>query len=386
MRFSVSSQLRESFHGMANRSPRVRTVRRAIRPACLVLLLAVSSLAQAQVSNRAEIDTYLQQAVQRTKIPGLVALVVDKDQVIYRAALGRRNVAADEPMTMNTIFNLASMTKPVATTAIMMLVEDGTLSLDDPNSRFLPEFVNLEVIEEFDETDGSYTTRPATGEVTIRHLLSHSSGLAYGFASDIVAQLAAGAGPANDLPLLYDPGASWTYAGGIGIVATVLERIEGRGLDSFIRERIFEPLGMHDTSYIVPAAKHDRVVTVHRPEDGALVESRRPVDIRSAVSGDGGLYGTAGDYGKFIQLFLNDGVAPSWVRLLSAESIRLMGQNQLSSVHVSLQDEPLPDLSRGFPVGAGRDGFGLGVQVTGEHNDRHMRAPGSMSWAGLFNT
>ena len=90
--------------------------------------------------------------------------------------------------------------------------------------------------------------------MTIRHLLSHSSGLAYGFASDIVAQLAAGAGAANDLPLLYDPGASWTYAGGIGIVATVLERIEGRGLDSFIRERIFEPLGMHDTSYIVPAA------------------------------------------------------------------------------------------------------------------------------------
>ena len=155
MRFSVSSQLRESFHGMANRSPRVRTVRTRDST-------SLSRPAACRVQPRA--GTSVQPGGDRyLSSPGgpahedsrLVALVVDKDQVIYRAALGRRNVAADEPMTMNTIFNLASMTKPVATTAIMMLVEDGTLSLDDPISRFLPEFVNLEVIEEFDETDGS---------------------------------------------------------------------------------------------------------------------------------------------------------------------------------------------------------------------------------------
>ena len=351
----------------------------------VVLLSALPSLAQAQVSNRAEIDTYLQQAVQRTKIPGIVALAVDRDDVIYSVAVGRRNVAAGEPMTIDTIFSLASMTKPVAAAALMMLVEEGALRLDDPISTYVPEFANRAVIERFEPTDGSYTTRPARGEVTISHLLSHSSGLAYGFANDIVAQLS-GSGPANGLPLLYDPGTKWTYAGGIGIVARVLERFEGRGLDSFVRERIFEPLGMHDTSYIVPAAKHERVVTVHRSEAGTLVESPRPVDIRSNVSGDGGLYGTAGDYAKFIQLFLNDGVAPNGARLLSAESIRLMGQNQLGAVRVTRQDEPSPDVARAFPVGAGRDGFGLGFQVTGEHHDRHIRAPGSMSWAGLFNT
>ena len=181
-------------------------------------------------------------------------------------------------------------------------------------------------------------------------------------------------------------GRGWSYAGGIGIVGRVLERIEGRGLDSYIRERIFEPLGMHDTSYIVPAAKHHRVATAHRPENGVLVERPRPVDIRSTVSGDGGLYGTAGDYAKFIQLFLNHGVTPDGTRLMSAESIRLMGENQLGSVRVSLQDEPLPDRARAFPVGAGRDGFGLGFQVTGQHTDRHIRRPGSMSWAGILNT
>ena len=282
-----------------------------------------------------------------------MALAVDKDQVIYSAAVGLRNVVDEHPMDLNTIFGLASMTKPVATTAIMMLVEEGELDLDDPISKYVSWFENREVIDQFDATDGSYTTRPATGEVTIRHLLSHSSGLAYGFANNVVTQLSVGGRSATDLPLLYDPGAGWSYARGIGIVARVLERIEGRGLDSFIRERIFEPLGMHDTSYIVPAAKHDRVVTVHRPEAGVVVESLRPVDIRSNVSGNAGLYGTAGDYAKFIQLFLNNGVAPNGTRLLSAESIRVMGQ----------------DRARAFPEGAGRDGFGLG---TGEHNDRHI--------------
>ena len=361
-------------------------MRQTILRAGVLLLCALPSLAQAQVSNRAEIDSYLEQAVQNTKIPGLVALAVDKDQVIYSAAVGLRNVVDEHPMDLNTIFGLASMTKPVATTAIMMLVEEGELDLDDPISKYVSWFENREVIDQFDATDGSYTTRPATGEVTIRHLLSHSSGLAYGFANNVVTQLSVGGRSATDLPLLYDPGAGWSYARGIGIVARVLERIEGRGLDSFIRERIFEPLGMHDTSYIVPAAKHDRVVTVHRPEAGVVVESLRPVDIRSNVSGNAGLYGTAGDYAKFIQLFLNNGVAPNGTRLLSAESIRVMGQNQLGSVRVSLQDEPRPDRARAFPEGAGRDGFGLGFQVTGEHNDRHIRAPGSMSWAGILNT
>ena len=204
---------------------------------------------------------------------------------------------------MDTIFNLASMTKPIAATAIMMLVEEGTLSLDDQISTYVPAYANREVIDQFDATDGSYTTRPATGVVTLKHLLSHSSGLAYGFANDIVAQLTGVSGSANDLPLVHDPGAGWTYAGGIGIVATVLERIEGRGLDSFIRERIFDPLRMDDTSYIVPAAKHGRVVTAHESEDGVLVEIPRPLDIRSTVSGDGGLFGTAADYAKFISCF-----------------------------------------------------------------------------------
>ncbi|MEE2636622.1 MAG: serine hydrolase domain-containing protein [Acidobacteriota bacterium] len=352
----------------------------------LSLLLFCHSLASAQVSNPAVLNAFLSEAVDNTKIPGVVALAVDKNQVIYRGVFGHRDVAAGEPMMSDTIFNLASMTKPVAATAIMMLVEEGKLALDDPISAYLPTLGGREVIDAFDQSDGSYSTRPAVREITIRHLLSHSSGLAYGFASHVIAQISGGSGTANDLPLLHDPGDGWTYAGGIGLVATLLERIEGQGLDSFIEQRIFAPLGMHDTSYIVPADKHARVVTVHASTDDGLTESPRPVDVRSPVSGDGGLYGTASDYAKFIQLFLNEGVAPDGTRLLSTESIRLMGQNQLGGVTVRSQDEPFPNRARSFPLGAGRDGFGLGFQITAGPADTGMRTPGSMSWAGIFNT
>jgi CubicO group peptidase (beta-lactamase class C family) len=143
---------------------------------------------------------------------------------------------------------------------------------------------------------------------------------------------------------------------------------------------------MHDTSYVVPASKRDRVAPPFRLTDGALVESTLAAEVRSPVSADGGLYSTAADYAKYIRLILNGGRAPDGRRLLSEESVRLLGRNQLGSVKVSLQDEPAPQLARAFPLGAGRDGFGLGFQVTGDPRQPGMRAPGALSWAGIYNT
>jgi CubicO group peptidase (beta-lactamase class C family) len=143
---------------------------------------------------------------------------------------------------------------------------------------------------------------------------------------------------------------------------------------------------MTDTGYAVPSEKRERVVAVHRMTESGLVEAPVTGEVRSAVSGDGGLYSTAPDYAKFIQLVLNRGVAPDGARVLAAQSLEEMGRNQLGAVLVELQDEPLPLLARAFPLGAGRDGFGLGFQVTGEHDERGTRAPGSLSWAGIFNT
>lgn len=353
----------------------------------VLTVVAFSASASAELPNADEIDAYLREAVEVTGIPGIVALVVDRDEILYSGAFGLRNVERGEPMRMDTIFRIASMTKPVAATAIMMLVEEGELSLDDPIARYVPSFAKREVIRSFDAADASYVGRPPATQATIRQLMSHSSGLAYPFASIEINALTA-AGVDNDaMPLLYDPGTGWSYAGGIAIVGHVLERIEGVGLDTFMRDRLFIPLGMTDTSFIVPARKHDRVVTTQsRGADGKLVESQNGPDIRAEVSGDGGLQSTAADYAKFIQLFLNDGVAPNGKRLLSRETIREMTRNQLENGTVTLQDEPTPALARAFPLGAGRDGFGLGFQVTGQDGDAGLRALGSLSWAGIFNT
>jgi len=353
------------------------------------LVLCSVQAAFAELDNAGELDAYLERQIDATIIPGAVALVVDADDVLYEGAFGVRNAAAGEAMTSDTIFRIASMTKPVAATVIMMLVDEGKLDLDDPIARYVPAFAERQVIEVFDAATGSYTTRPAASAATIRHLLSHSSGLAYPFASDVVSSISASDdAPDGDVfPLLYDPGTAWSYAGGIAIVGRVAESIEGVGLDTLMRERLFVPLGMEDTSFIVRAEALDRVATIHRlVDDGTLVEAENPAHVRSAVSGDGGLNSTAADYARFVQFFLNDAVAPDGTRLLSRAAVREMTRSQLGVRTVTLQDEPTPLLARAFPLGAGRDGFGLGFQVTGEHDSATVRAPGSLSWAGIFNT
>ena len=354
----------------------------------IALLASVTVTAQGQLNNSAAIDDYLEQAVSTTKIPGVVALVIDNENVLYSAAFGNQNATAEIPMSMGTLFNIASMTKPVAATAIMMLVEEGKLDLDDPISKYVPELSGKTVISTFKDEDAAYTTRPARQEITIRNLMSHSSGLAYGFSSTTVFRLNGGNAFADnaDLALLYDPGTAWSYATGIAIVANVLETITGQSLDVFLAERIFEPLGMIDTTYVVPPGKIGRVATIHNMTEQGLVEAPVPDEVQSSVSGDHGLYSTAPDYAKFIQLFLNNGLAPDGARLLEEDTLRIMGENQLGDARVSLQDEPTPSIARAFPLGAGRDGFGVGFQVTGLHKDPKIRSPGSMSWAGLLNT
>ena len=350
-------------------------------------LMAPALLSAAELADPAAIERFLESEVAARNLPGLVALVTDEDEVIYVSAHGQRNVAGGLPMTTDTIFRIASMTKPIAAAAIMMLVEEGRLSLDAPIGDYVEEYADARVITGPVGADGSFSTRPAAQPITIRHLLSHSSGLAYGFASDTVTALNAAGVNGADVPLLYDPGEAWSYAGGIAIVGRVLEEIEGIGLDEFLGQRLFEPLGMTDTSFAVPTVKNERVTTTHgRDDTGALIENPNADEIRSAPSGDGGLNSTAGDYSRFIQLILNDGVAPDGQRLLRPESVAELGRNQLGDVRVSLQDEPNPALARAFPLGAGRDGFGLGFQVTGAHEDPDVRTPGSMSWAGIQNT
>ena len=357
-----------------------------------VAFVALASAPWAAAQNRlptsAAIDSYLTGVVRDTRIPGIVALVVDADSVVYTGAFGRQNVAASVPMAADSIFRIASMTKPVTSVAVMMLVQEGDIGLDDPVSQYLPAFEDLKVIENFNAADKSYTTRPAATPMTVRHLLTHTSGLGYAFSNPTLAALV-GSDPGASVtrfPLLHDPGARWTYGESTRVLGSLVEEVAGQPLDEFMTERIFIPLGMSDTFYTVPAPKAGRVVTVHRTTPEGLVETPNPTEITAPVYGDGGLHSTAADYAKFIQLFLNKGRAPNGVRLLSEASVALMGENHIGAIFVEQQPAAQPALTEPFPLGAGHDKFGLGFEITGPHTDRFARSPGSMAWAGIFNT
>jgi methyl acetate hydrolase len=344
--------------------------------------------AQDRLPASAEIDAYLTGVVRDTRIPGIVALVVDADRVVYTGAFGRQNVATGVPMATDSIFRIASMTKPVTSVAVMMLVQEGDIGLDDPVSDYLPAFEDEQVIQNFNAADKTYTRRPASGPMTIRHLLTHTSGLGYSFSNETLAALV-GAEPGASvtrLPLLHDPGARWTYGESTRVLGTLVEEVSGQGLEEFLSERIFVPLGMGDTFSTVPAPKAGRVATVHRRTPEGIVETPNPAEITAPAYGDGGLHSTAADYAKFIQLFLNNGRAPNGMRLLSEATVALMGDNHIGAIFVERQPAAIPALSEPFPLGAGRDKFGLGFQITGPHADTFARSPGSMAWAGIFNT
>jgi methyl acetate hydrolase len=356
----------------------------------LVLSMAWLVEAVAAADPHADISRFLEAQLKTTAIPGMVAAIVDKNGIRYLNAVGKQDVAQNIPLKPDALFRIASMTKPITSLAVMMLVEQGKVGLDDPIEKYLPLYANPRVIETFYPLDGSYTTRAATGSITVKHLLTHTSGLGYGFASQILTQMQ-GAPPnarplPSPLPLLHDPGTAWTYGESTRVLGQLVEKVSGQELEAYLRQNIFEPLGMSDTFYDVPAVKQARVITVHRWEGGKLVETENPSKIDSPHNGDGGLTSTAADYGKFIRLFLNSGKLSDGRQLISARIAQLMGEAHTGTVRVRLQEPALPAVSAAFPLGAGRDSYGLGFQVTGAPAVPSQRSPGSLAWAGIFNT
>jgi CubicO group peptidase (beta-lactamase class C family) len=362
----------------------------------LVLVIAIALCGTASWAQTApslspagasEIDSIVMRAVEQRTVPGVVVAIANKDRVLYYKSFGFMDVAKQKPMTNDTIFRIASMTKPVTSAAIMMLVEQGKLKLDDPVSKYLPSFKDREVIATFNAADATYTTKKANQEVLIRHLLTNTSGLAYPFSNDTSNRLQQKTGkPPEELPLLYEPGTRWTYSSSTKVLGYVVEKITGTTLDKFDNEKIFRPLQLEDTFYSVPPAKMNRVVTVHRRENGKLIEVANTDKLESPVAGDGGINSTAADYIKFLQMFLNDGKAGE-TTLLKKDSIQTMTRNQIGHVIVKTQKTTDPLRSLDFPIGAGRDKFGFGFQIaTSNKENPNLRSPGSYTWAGIYNT
>jgi CubicO group peptidase (beta-lactamase class C family) len=353
----------------------------------LVLFVAITSAATSlPPAGTTALSSVLKSATERGDVPGVVVAVVNKEGLLYNEAFGVSSTITKRPMTKDTIFNMASMTKPVTSVAIMMLVEEGKLKLDDEVAKYLPKYRDPLVIAKFNEADGSFETRPAKRPITIRHLLTHTSGIGYSFSSPMLAKIMQKTGKTElDLPLLFDPGESWAYGASTRVLGSVVEAISGQKIDAFLTSRILQPLGMKDTSYLVPKEKYSRVVGINaRGNDGKFVERPMPETLPATVQGDGGLYGTASDYGQFVRMLLNGGKIGD-TRILSEKSVKTMLEPNTGSIVVTEQQSSNLALSRNFPVGAGKDKWGLGFQLAAEQLP-NRRNPGSGTWAGIFNT
>jgi methyl acetate hydrolase len=338
----------------------------------------------------AAISQLLDETARKGDVPAVVVLVTNADGVVFEHAAGKRDVSANAALHEDAIFRIASMTKPVTSAAIMMLVESGGLQLDDPAGRYLPSIDALKVVSHVN-ADGSLELRPPSRAITIRDLLAHTSGIGYSFSDPTLFKLQQSGKGEPDFPLLHDPGEKWTYGASTRYLGEIVERVSGQPLDAFLRARLLEPLEMADTSFEVAAGARSRLVTVHQRTDGTFTERPNPEVARSPVRGDGGLFSTARDYGKFLRLFLNGGRAGP-KRLLTEPSIRDMTRNQIG--HLVIQRQPAANsaVSKPFPLGGGSeywgfgDTWGLGFQLAAPTTLLHRRAPGSYSWAGINNT
>lgn len=344
-----------------------------------MLAIVVASTAAVDNSRSLALTAALQSHVERGDVPAVMAIVVDADRIVYLGGGGKRDVANNLLVDKDSIFRIASMTKPVTSLAIMMLFEEGRLSFDDPVSKYLPEADRARVMTDF-RPDGTYDSRPPAKPITVRHLLTHTSGIGYGFIDPRLAKLDDGSKNDLELPLLHDPGERFTYGMSTRTLGRIVEAISGKPLDVFLQERIFTPLGMSDTSYAVPPEKRDRVVTQHNKSNGSFTEVANPANVRSPVRGDGGLFSTVLDYGRFMQLFLNGGRVAS-TRLVTERSINMMMSNQIGPLRVESQPASPP-----FPFGAGKDSFGFGFQIEGKPAAAGTRGVGAASWGGIYNT
>ncbi len=335
-------------------------------------------------------EAALDAAVTDGRIAGAVALVVSRDGETYAHAAGVRSAGGGAAMTRDTLLWIASMTKAVVSVAALQLVERGRLSLDGDLSQLLPDLAGLEVLDGVD-ADGTPRLRPARGAVTLRQLLTHTSGFGYAFLhTGVAAWLAATGTPdptsglrsAHRQPLLFDPGQGWAYGIGLDWVGIAVEAASGQRLDAYLAEHIFGPLGMIDTGFALSAEQAARKAGMHaRGPDGALAPMAfgMPSDVE-LLSGGGGLYSTAADYGRFLRMLL--GAAP---RLLSSETMAALGTVQTGDRRAGAWTGAAPHLSHDFDLYPGMlTGWGLATMISPDASP-DGRGAGSLAWAGLSN-
>lgn len=343
------------------------------------------------------IDTMLNEAIEDNQIPGAVALVARNGTIVYHKAFGMANKESGRKMNRNDIFRIASQTKAITSTAVMMLWEEGKFQLDDPISKYIPEFKNPQILDSLIAKDTTYITRPADNPITIRHLITHTSGIGYGMidSDDRFKKIYQKAGVTDlfttkditieesvkklaKLPLHHNPGEAFTYSEGLDVLGYFIEQMSGMPLNDFFRTHIFDPLGMDDTWFYLPESKYDRLVPVLTKEDDSWVnypvtfyDPDYPVEgEKQFYSGGAGLSSTAEDYATFLQMYLNEGEL-NGVRLLSRTTVEFMMNNQIGDLW----------------EGTGRD-YGLAFGLINQKGETlgGQGSKGTFYWGGYFNT
>ena len=345
------------------------------------------------------IDEAIQRSIDEGEIPGAVALIVHNGKTVHHEAFGYRDIETKEPMTLDTIFRIASMSKAITSVGAMILYERGRFLLDDPISKYLPEFEKPKVLVEADSQGNVLETKDAEREITIIDLMTHTSGISYPFATTELqpvykkAGLIDGATTAEvrladqmrilaEQPLLHEPGEKFTYGLSLDVLGYLCEVVSGKPFDEFLADEIFKPLSMTDTGFYIAEGSTDRLATLYAADDdGSLVVAkgdessiyldnpRYPVEgARTYFSGGAGLSSTARDYARFLQMLLNDGELDG-KRILGRKTVEL-----LTSPRVSLEEDGPPRISASFYV-SGSPGQG-----------GRLTSMGAYSWGGAFYT
>ncbi|MFT3979004.1 MAG: serine hydrolase domain-containing protein [Ferruginibacter sp.] len=344
------------------------------------------------------IDNVLQQYIDSNWIKGVAGFIAHDGKIVYNKAFGIDDINKKNPLKTDAIFRIASQTKAITSTAVMILFEEGKFLLDDPISKYIPSFANPRVLKTFNEKDTTCTTEPAKREITIRDLLTHTSGIDYAQIGSpnmnaIYAKAGIEAGfkqhkqlladainKLGTLPLVVNPGEKFVYSLSIDVLGRLVEVVSGKTLDVFFQERLFKPLGMTDTYFNLPQGKRSRLVQVYTEDHTtgkpvlwsentfAGMSIDYPVNDNGYFAGGAGLVSTIKDYAAFLQLFINGGIY-NGQRILSRHTVDMMLQNQIGDI----------------PLDGNK--FGLGFLITSDKEYAKMgQSPGSFQWGGFFGT
>jgi methyl acetate hydrolase len=344
--------------------------------------------------NFASIDRALQSAVEAGAVLGAVAMGCTSDGVVYEGSAGTANIETGAPIATDSVFWLLSMTKTFTAVACMQLIEQGKLDLEQRASDILPDLGSPRVLAGFD-SDGAPRLRPARRPITVRHLLTHTSGFTYANWSEVLPRFESVTGlpditslqnRAFDAPLEFDPGDRWEYGIGMDWVGKLVEQVSNQSLEVYFRENIFEPLRMKDSGFLISSEQRRRVATcASRQADGSLKPEPFEMPQRPEFfMGGGGAFSTPRDYLRLLRALLNGGVLDG-ARILQPETVISMRTNQIGELDVHEMRTAAPDWSNSFDQFPGqRHKWGLSFDIN-EEPGPYGRAAGSMSWAGLLN-